>query len=124
MWFHPLPAYIIANLVSSNNREGTITNSDLELAMLVLHGARLLAAVPYARLAAPRSGSDNTLTVSWSTKKSLTINPVVAEVLRICALHARKFFIDPSIFYHRDIKNCMADDASRLFDHSDTSLLA
>ena len=35
------------------NREGTITNSDLELAASVLHEATLLAAVPEDRLAAP-----------------------------------------------------------------------
>ena len=65
---HPWPADIITNLVSSTKREGTTTNSDLELAALILHKATLISAVPDARLAAPRSGSDNTLTVSWSTK--------------------------------------------------------
>ena len=55
VWQHPWPSEIIANLISSTNREGTITNSDLELAALVLHEATLLAA-------------DNTLAVSWSTK--------------------------------------------------------
>ena len=42
---HPWPPGIIADLVSSTNRDGTITNSDLELAALVLHEATLLAAV-------------------------------------------------------------------------------
>ena len=50
---HPCPADIIADLVSSTNREGTITNSNLELAALVLHEATLLVVVPEARLAAP-----------------------------------------------------------------------
>ena len=53
VWRHPWPADIIANLVSSTNREGTITNSDLELSALVLHEATLLAVVPETRLAAP-----------------------------------------------------------------------
>ena len=99
-------------------------NSDLELAALILHEATLLAAVPEARLAAPRSGSDNTPTVSWSTKEASTINPVVADLLRLCALHSRQFFINPSVFNHPGIENRMADDASRLFELSDTSLLA
>ena len=68
VWRHPWPAYIIANLVSSKNREGMISNSNLELAALVIHEATLLVAVPDARLAAPRPGYDNTPTVSWSTK--------------------------------------------------------
>ena len=64
MWHHPWPVDIIADLISSMNREGTITNFDLELASLLLHEATLLMAVLEARLAAPFSGSDNTPTVS------------------------------------------------------------
>ena len=89
VWRHPWLEEIIANLVSSRNKDVTITNSDLELAALVLHEATLLVAVPESRLAAPRSGSDNTPTVSWSTKEASTINPVVADLLRLRALHSR-----------------------------------
>ena len=123
MWHHPWPEDIISNLVSSKNREGAIANSDLDLAVLIIHKATLLSAVPDDRLAATCSGSDNTPTVSWSTKEVSTINPVVADLIRIHALHSRQFFINPSIFYHLGIKNCMADDASCLFDISETSLL-
>ena len=101
MWVHPWPVDIIADLVTSTHREGTITNSNLELAALVVHEATLLAAVPKARLAAPRSGSDNTPTVSWRTKEASTINPVVADLIRLCALHLRQFFINPSVFITR-----------------------
>ena len=66
-----------------------ITNSDLELAALVLHEATLLTAVPESRMAVPHSGSDNTPTVSWSTKEASTINPVMADFLRLRALHSR-----------------------------------
>ena len=97
VWLYPWPTDIIANLVSSTNREGTITNSDLELAALVLHKATLLAAVPEARLPPPHSGSDNTPTVSWSTKEASTINPVVADLLCLCVLHSRQFFLNPSV---------------------------
>ena len=41
-----------------------ITNSDIELAALVLQEATLLKAAPKPRMAAPRSGSYNTPTVS------------------------------------------------------------
>ena len=43
-------------------------------------------------MAAPRSGLDNTPTVSWSTREAPAINPVVADLLRICALHSCQFF--------------------------------
>ena len=87
VWRHPWLADIISKLVPSTNREGMVTNSDPELAAIVLYEATLLAAVPDARLAASRSGSDNTPIVSWSTKEALTINPVVADLLCLRALH-------------------------------------
>ena len=51
------------------------------------------------------------------------INPVVANLLRICALHSRNFFLNPSFFYHPSQENCMADDASHLFYLSHTNFL-
>ena len=114
MWRHPWPVDIISVLIFSMNREGTITNSELEIAALVLHKATLRAAVPEARLVA---------TVSWSTKEASTITTLVADFLCLRALHLRQFFINPSVFNHPGIDNCMTDDASRLFELSDTSLL-
>ena len=35
VWRHPWPPYIIASLVSSTKPQGTITNSDLDLTVLV-----------------------------------------------------------------------------------------
>ena len=49
------------------------------------------------------------------------INPVVADLLRICTLHYRQFFLNPSFFYHLGQEYCMADDASRLFYLSATN---
>ena len=51
------------------------------------------------------------------------INPVVADLLRICVLRSRKFFLNPSVFYHPGQENCMDDDASRLFYLSETNFL-
>ena len=50
------------------------------------------------------------------------INPVVVDLLRIRTLHLRQFFINP-FFSSPGHQNYMADDASRLFDISDISLL-
>ena len=123
VWQLPWPPDIVDNLVSSTNPQGKITNSNLELAILVLQEATLLEAVPKASMAAPRSVSDNTSTVSWSTNEESIINPVVADLLRIRALHSRKFFLNSSDFYHPGQENCMADNASRLFYLSDTNFL-
>ena len=97
-----------------------MTNYDSDL---VLHKAILLSADPEARMAAPIYGSDNTLTVSWSTREASTIQPVVAESIRIRVLHSRQFELNPSIFYHPGQEFFMADDTSCLFYISDTSPL-
>ena len=73
------------------NLKVTIKKSNFELATLVLHESTLLTAVPEACMAVPRSGSDNNPTVSWSIHEASTINPVVTDILRICALHSRMF---------------------------------
>ena len=53
VWRLPWSPDIVANLVSSTNHQGKITNSDIELAALVLQEATLLEAVPKASVAAP-----------------------------------------------------------------------
>ena len=89
VWQLTWPPDIVANLVSLTNPQGTITNSDLEISALVLQEGTLLKTVPKASMAAPRSGSDNTQPVSWSTNEASMINPVDAYFLRICALPFR-----------------------------------
>ena len=123
VWRHPWPTDIITDLVTSTNHQGTITNSDLELAALVIQEATLLVAVPTALMATPRSGYDNTPTVSWSTCEASTINQVVGYLLCIRSLHSRMFFLNPSVSYHPSQENCMADDASCLFYLSDTEFI-
>ena len=121
-WRHPSPPETIVDLVLSTNIQETITKSDLELDVLVLPEATLLEAVSEACTATPRSRSINTPTVSWSMREALSINPVVADLLHICALHSI-FFLNPSVFYHPGQKTCMADDGYRLFNLTDTSFL-
>ena len=124
MWRHPWLPNIITSLISDRNPERTLTNSDLEIVTLFLHEATLLETYPDATMAAPRLELDNTLTVSCSTWEASTINPAVADLLRICALHSGQFFLNPSVIYHPGLENCMEDDSSRLFHLSDTPFLA
>ena len=86
-------------LVLEKNPGGTLTSCDLKLTALFLHKAALLGVGPDANMAAPRSGLDNTPTVSWSTWETSTINPVVVDLIRIRALHSQIFFLYPSVFY-------------------------
>ena len=91
VWRQLCPPDIIAYLFFSTNMEEKITNSNLELAALILHEATLLAA----------SRTDNIPTVSWSTHEASTINLVVTGLLNICALHSRNIFLNPSVFITR-----------------------
>ena len=95
VWRYSWPSYIIADLVLESNPGGMLTNSNLEIATLVLHEDTQLAAFPEATMAAPHSGLDNTSEISWRTHEMSTINPVVADLLRIRALHSRQFYLIP-----------------------------
>ena len=104
VWRHPWPLDIITDLILSTNLKGNLTNSNLELAAIVLHEDTLLAEVPAARMAVLRSGLDNLPTISWRTHEASTINLVVANLLRIRTLYSRKFFLNPSFFTTQDKK--------------------
>ena len=69
--------------------------------------------VAIARTAAwrePETISDNAPTVSCVFRESSTINLVVADLLRIYALHNQHHALTPSVFYHLDDYNTMVDD--------------
>ena len=70
VWRHLWPPNIIKALILDRNPEGTLTNSDLELATLVLNEATLMDTCPEATIDAPRLGLDKTLAVSWSTREA------------------------------------------------------
>ena len=69
VWQHPWPPEIIKVLILDRNPEGTLTNSYLELATLILHEATLLDTCPEATMDTPRLVSDNMPTISWSTRE-------------------------------------------------------
>ena len=54
VWRLPWPPDIVDDLILSTNPHGKITNSDLELAALVLQEATLLEAVPKASMGGPK----------------------------------------------------------------------
>ena len=89
VWKNPWPADVTAELILTTNPNGTITKSDLELSVLVIQEATFFKAVPKACIDEPISGSDNTPTISWSMNEASTINPVVVDLLRICAFHSK-----------------------------------
>ena len=98
VWHYPLSVDITNNFVFENNPGGTITNYNIKISTLILRKATLMSEIPKAVMASPLSGSENTPTVSWSTREVSTIDLVVVDLLRICALHSIQFFLKPSIF--------------------------
>ena len=105
----------MAELVSNDNPYGRITNSDLELAVLVLQEATFNFMSASPEWQAPFTGRDNTPTVAWTFWEAFTVNPVVTDLLRLRSLVNLQFKITPSSFYHPGPQNTIADDASRKF---------
>ena len=115
VWRLPWPEYIKSDLVSTDNPHGRITNSGLELAVLVLQEATFPFVGTNPEWRASFTGSDNMTTFNWTFWGASTVNPVVADLLRLRSLVNRQFNITPSVFYHPGPQNTMADDASRKF---------
>ena len=124
VWRLQWPPDIQTDLISLDNPKGWITNSDLELAALVLHKDTFPDICGSSNWRAPLTGSNNTPTVSWTSKEASTINPVVANLIRIRSIVNTNSAITPAIFYHPGHLNTMADDASRLFHFPNPTFLS
>jgi hypothetical protein len=122
VWRMPFPKHITDKLVTDKNPNGTLTNSDLELAGSVLH-LEATAQCFDIRERTTKNDTDNTPTLFWQRKGSTTSTKANSTILRMQSWHQR---------YHRYIKlhdyldgprNKMADDASRLQHLSNTEFL-
>jgi len=123
LWRARFPQHITANLVSYDNPNGTINNSELELAGLVGHQDILQQEVNCTgRTVVPLS--DNTPTVAWHHKGSTSTTGPTAYLLRLNSLHQRHFRYLAKADYIAGPVNKMADDCSRLWHLSDSQLLA
>jgi hypothetical protein len=123
LWRLQWPDDITASLISDNNPQGTITNSDLELAGGLLH----LDAIAHhfdVRERTLLSKTDNLATMFWQRKGSATTTDAPAHLLRLFGIHQRFHRYVPRHDYIPGLSNPMADDASRLFDLSNTNFLS
>jgi len=111
------------DLVSSANPTGSITNSDLELASLVLGAAVLQDIAPTAQACA-FSASDNTPAVSWARKGSTTSIGANAHLLRWLASLTRASNLTLHPVSVPGSTNTIADFLSRSFYLDDQALLA
>ena len=126
--FHPLvwrsrfPSFIQSNLVSTTNPQGSISNSDLELAGQISH-LDVLTQHSDCRERTVVTLTDNISARSWQRKGSTTTLGPAAYLLRLQALHQRHYRYLNQPDYIPGPSNSMADDASRLWHLTDTAFL-
>jgi hypothetical protein len=123
VWRSPFPAIVTDALVADHNPKGTLSISDFELAAIVAH-VDIIARARDIRERTIWIASDNRAAVSWSNKGSSTSVAARAHLLRLKALHQRQHRYLARHHYIPGAVNSMADDASRLWDLSDSALLA
>jgi hypothetical protein len=114
LWRLRWPPDIINKLVTSTNPNGTISNSDLELAGALLH----LEAISQCFDVRERtivSKTDNLNTLFWERKGSTTSGKVPAHLLRLFGIHQRYHRYVPRYDYLSGPSNPIADALSRDF---------
>ena len=122
VWRMEYPAVVQSRVSSASNPDGDLTNSDLELlgayshlVMLArtfrLQGARVLLL------------TDNTPTLHWVRRGSLSRQAIATRLLRLLSLHQRLHGYRLELSHIAGPANVMADDASRRFDLDDAQFM-
>ena len=122
LWRCRFPPEVAATLITDDNPQGTITNSDLELAGQIAHLDVFAQNFQCAGQTVVPLG-DNIPSVSWSHKGSTTTLGPTGYLLRLLSLHQRHFRYLSKADYISGPANRMADDLSRLLHLSDDALL-
>jgi len=118
----PFPPEIRKELVSYDNPKGEINNSDLELAGSLLHHEAIVHHFD-VRERTTASYADNTPTIFWQRKGAVTSISASARLLRLQALHQRRYRYVPRHDFISGENNKLADDASRLTHLTDSQFL-
>ncbi|KAL7533742.1 hypothetical protein ACHAWF_007944 [Thalassiosira exigua] len=118
VWRFPWPPEVKARLVTEDNPDGDITNSDLEMAAEVLGWLVLEACVPNLRWKHVGVWSDNTPTVAWTTRWASKRSAVANRLLRILAIRMREKRASPLVARHvAGERNVLGDIPSRSFGY-------
>jgi hypothetical protein len=114
VWRLQWPPDITAAVVSESNPTGTLTNSDLQMAAVVLHLNVLEPLVPLMHHKSMQIHSDNTPSVAWLTKMATKAanSDAAHRLVRGLALRQRMLHSAPvSITHVADADNNLADIA-------------
>jgi hypothetical protein len=117
VWRVQWPKDITDSVVSFNNPSGKITNSDLEMAGVVLQEAALEAQLgPNLALVQTAIGCDNSPAVAWTTRMATRSNsPIAFRLIKGLAMRQRTTrAAPPAVFHVAGVRNTLADVASRV----------
>lgn len=123
IWRHTFGSDISSRLVSDDNPHGDITNSDLELAGNLLSNDCIVHNFDVQERTT-LSKTDNTPTLFWLRKGSVTTNGPASHLLRAAAIHQRFHRYVPLIDYVKGQLNTISDIPSRSNHLTNSQLLA
>jgi hypothetical protein len=118
VWRVQWPKDITDAVVSDRNPKGRITNSDLEMAGVLLQETVLEARLGHAAMQGVQMaiGSDNSPAVAWTTRMaSRSQSPISYRLLKGFAMRQRTTrAAPPAVFHVAGTENTLADVASRV----------
>ncbi len=123
LWRQPFADEISSRLVSTDNPEGSVTNSDLEQAGLLAQ-LSLMTSTHDTRYATIVNACDNTPAVSRASKGAVSSDGPASFLCGLACLHQRDHRYCHQAFYLPGPDNVMADDASRLQHLSNDAFLS
>jgi hypothetical protein len=112
-WRHPFPEDVQASLITADNPNGHITNSDLEQAALLAQRDVMAHSHP-VRYATLENFCDNTPAVSRDKKGAVSAPGPAAYLCQIASDHQRQHRYHHVANYLPGPQNVVADDTSRL----------
>jgi hypothetical protein len=115
VWRVEFPPDITSQVLSEKNPDGQLTNSDLEMAGVLLQYLVLEEPVPNLSRRQAVIGCDNSLAVAWMRRMAAQASsPVAHRLLRGLAMRQRTTrAAPPNIFHTAGKLNILADVASR-----------
>jgi hypothetical protein len=122
LWRAEFPDEIRQRLITHNNPNGSITNSDLELTGTVAHHDVITTNFGIAETTIG-TAHDNYAAVIWNRKGSTSTTGPAAYLLRLQSLHTRQHRYIPLHDFIPGHLNRLADEASRRFHFTDGELL-
>jgi hypothetical protein len=116
VWRVEFPPDITSQVISDSNPNGVLTNSDLELAGVLLHYLALEQIAGDLQHIRVAIGCDNTPAVAWTTcMATQVLSPIAFRLLRGLAMRQRVTQAAPPETFHTEgERNVLADVASRI----------